>query len=284
MKAATLGNATRTVGKMFFGLVLLALAVAAGFGGTAVLVYHQLGSSRPVDARVADRARMERKESSRPSLPAVGKTEDQAQPRRVAATAAALPVYTYADNNGGQPSAPAKRQKPAANVPAALEAPARPDAEPSTGSNLNDPESHYIVDSRTGRVIGIDGTEGARREAAEEQRRLEAAPRAVAVQTPVPEVRVASPVTEYGQPVYHGAQPASDEASGSQGVPVRRAMPVSTYDAAAEPRSFNVAEYLANDRNRPAFRAQPVNSVGTRTARTTHVFRLPDGTQAYVAD
>lgn len=263
---------------MFFGLALLVLAVAAGFGGTAVLVYHQLGSNRPV----ADRVRIERKDTARPSLPAVVKTEDQVQPRRVAATAADLPAYTYADNNGGQPSAPVKRQKPSANVPAALETPTQTDAARSLANSLNDPESHYIVDSRTGRVIGIDGTEGARREAVEEQQRLEAAPRAVAVQTPPPEVRVAAPVMEYGQPIYHDAQSASVETSGSQYVPVRRAMPVSASDT--ESRGFNVAEYLASDRNRPAFRAQPVNSVGSRTARTTHVFRLPDGSQAYVAD
>ena len=167
-------------------------------------------------------------------------------------------------------------------MPAALDV---SPAEPSAADNLNDPESHYIVDSNTGSVIGIDGTAGAKREAEEEQRRLDAAPRAVAVQTPVPEVRVASAVTEEGQPVYHDMAPVSvGVAPGSQYVLVRRAVPVVTTDAAAEPHSFNVAEYLANDQDRSVPRAQPVYPSNARVARTAQTFRLPDGTRVSVSN
>ena len=280
MKPAIFRSATRTVGKMFFGLLLLVLAVAAGFGGTALIVYHQLGGSRPAEARVAQRARSERKEAVRP-VTAVAGNDNTSQTRPVAAIPSDVPAYTYADNNNGQPSLPDKRQKPVANVPAALNTPT---VEPATTDNLNDPESHYIVDSRTGRVIGIDGTAGAQREAAEEQRRLDAAPRAVAVQTPEPEVRVASAVTEAGQPVYHDAAPANTSVSpGSQYIPVRRAMPV-TADVATEPNRFNVAEYLADDQNRPALRTQPVYPASTRVARAARTFRLPDGTQVSLSN
>ncbi len=210
---------------------------------------------------------------------------DDAQPRRVAATAADASSYTFADNNGGQPTLPAKRQKPtASSVPAALATPVQTNEEPAAANSLNDPESHYIVDSRTGRVIGIDGTVGARHEAEEEQRLLNAAPRAVAVQTPPPEVRVASAVLDAGQPVYQDAPPASASQLGSQPVPVRRALPANSDVTETNPRGFNVAAYLADDHNRPSLRAQPVNAPGVRTARAAHVFRLPDGTQAVVTD
>lgn len=270
---------------MFFGLVLLVLAVGAGFGGTALIVYHQLGSSRPPETRTADRVHTERKEPARPTQPVAESSDGLSQTRRVAATSTDVPTYTYADNSAGQPSLPSKRQKPSANIPAALETPAVPDPDPTATAGLNDPESHYIVDARTGRVVGIDGTAGARREAEEEQRRLDAAPRAIAVQTPPPEVRVASAVMEDGQPVYHDSQPLSVNPPGSQYIPVRKAMPVTADgDASDRARNFNVAAYLADDRNRSVPRAQPVYPAGTRTARTTHVFRLPDGTQALVSD
>ena len=155
MKPATLGIATRTAGKFFLGLILLVLAVTAGFGGTALIVYHQLGSSRPAEPRVAERARPERKEVIRPATSASENADTSSQTRRVTAIDSDAPTYTYADNNSGQPSLPAKRQKPVANVPAALDTSV---AEAPASGNLNDPESQYIVDSRTGRVIGIDGT------------------------------------------------------------------------------------------------------------------------------
>ena len=89
----------------------------------------------------------------------------------------------------------------------------------------------------------------------------------------MPEVRVASAVTEEGQSVYHNAVPANVGAlQSSQYVPIRRAVPVNV-GTMTEPHSFNVAEYLANDQDRPAF--QP---------RTTRVYRLPNGTQEAVTN
>ncbi len=265
MKSAIpLGSATRTVGKLFFALTLLVVAVAAGFGGTALIVYRSLDSGHAQASRnVAERKAV----NPSPDKSSAAKKDEGVRP--VAASHSDQPSYTYADNNGGQPSTPARRVRPGASVPAPLEDTAPAASVPNPSIGLNDPESQYIVDSRTGRVVGIDGSAGARRE--EEKRLLDAAPRAVAVQTPPPEVRVASAVVEDGQ----GVIPA---ASGTQYLSVRRALPVTADAANAGPRNFNVAEYMAGGQARPVMRAQPVS------AKAVRVFRLSDGSQIVAAD
>ena len=271
---ATLGKTTRTVGKLFFALTLLFVAIAAGFGGTALFVYHQFGDVR----RSAQPARSTAADHRPTGQPAQGGADENPQPRRVAALPSDQPQYTYADNNGGQPTTPAKRVRPTNTVPAPLEASS---GAPDVSGPLNDPESQYIVDSHTGRVVGIDGSAGARRE--EEQNRLQqlsTPPRAVAVQTPPPEVRVAAPVLEDGQPIYHGvANPA-----GSQYLPVRKALPVTPAGTDATARTFNAGEYMMNDDDRPVLRAQAVVPDGARVVKTVRVYRLPDGSQTVAAD
>ncbi len=274
-----LENTTRTVGKVFLALTLLLIAVVVGFGGTALFVYHQFGDvRRPVQPMHT----VER----RPLAPPAQSTADQGSGlRRVTNVPSDQSAYTYADNNGGQPTAPGKRAHPTSAVPAPLAAPTQGSDVPSAPASLNDPESHYIVDSRTGRVIGIDGSAGARREAEEEniQQRL-MPPRAVAVQTPPPEVRVASPVLADGQPVYHGAAVAPTSAAGSQYLPVRRALPVAPSETNVPERVFNAGEYMANDQDRPVLRTQAVVPAGARVVKTVRVYRLPDGSQTVAAD
>ena len=276
---AKLGSATRAVGKLFFGLLLLVVAVAAGFGGTALFVYHHLEGGRAP----ASRNLVERKGSApnQDKVQIVKKEDNGTRP--VAAVSSDQPSYTYADNNAGQPSTPSKRVRSVASVPAALEnvAPQVGNSDPVAG--LNDPESHYITDARTGRVVGIDGSAGARREEEEEQRRIQEAPRAVAVQTPVPEIRVASAVVEDGLPVYRDGQSLPATGAGAQYLPVRRALPVTADTTSVEPRNFNVAEYLAEAQPRPVLRAQPVGMEGTRDSRTTRVYRLSDGSRVVSA-
>ena len=270
---AALGKTTRTVGKLFFALTLLCLAVAVGFGGTALFVYHQFGdvrrSAAPAHSTVADHGLA--------AQPAQRTAGEKLQPRQVVALPSDQPQYTYADNNGGQPTSPAKRAHPTIVVPAPLEK----SSEFSDASGpLNDPESQYIVDSRTGRVIGIDGSAGARRE--EEQDRLQqfsTPSRAVAVQTPPPEVRVASPVLADGQPVYHGDTVPVANPAGSQYLPVRKALPVTSAESNSAVRTFNAGEYMMNDEDRPVLRAQAVVPSDTRVVKTARVYRLPDGSQ-----
>ena len=192
--------------------------------------------------------------------------------------------YTYADNNSGRPSTPTKRERPVAGVPAPLENSVPPTDIPSSTAGLNDPESRYIVDSRTGRVVGIDGSAGARREEMEEQRLLESAPRAVAVRTPAPEVRVASAVTEVSQPIFHDVPNVSTVSADPQSLPVRRALPVTAEMANQEPRNFNVAEYMAGDRSHRVMPARPVNPGSVQATRTARVYRLSDGSQVVATD
>ncbi len=279
---AALATATRTVGKLFFALTLLLVAIAVGFGGTALFVYHQFGDIHHPAAQAARGTAADRRTAARPQQNAA---DESAQTRRVAALSSDQSQYTYADNNGGQPSAPAKRSRPTTTVPAPLDPPTRTVDDADAAARLNDPESHYIVDARTGRVVGIDGSAGARRE--EEQARLESLdvpPRAVAVQTPPPEVRVASPVVEDGRPVYHGVAASTVSTAGSQYLPVRRALPVTPGATDATVRNFNAAEYMANDQDRPVLRAQAVVPPGARVVKTVRTYRLPDGSQTVVAN
>lgn len=270
---AALGTATRTVGKLLFALILLVAAVAVGFGGTALYVYHQFGDTRRPAAQPARGDVAERRVQAQPARNGM---DDNSPVRRVAALPSDQPQYTYADNSGGLPSAPVKRPRQMVDVPAPLDPPAQAVDVADTTARLNDPESRYIVDSRTGRVVGIDGSAGARIEEDQEWlRQLSEPPRAVAVQTPPPEVRIASPVIEDGQPVYHGTPASTVNAADSQYVPVRKALPVTI---------FNAAEYLMNDQDRPVLRAQPVLPAGTRVVKTVHIYRLPDGSQSVAVD
>ena len=112
---AVLATATRTVGKLFFALALLLVAIAVGFGGTALFVYHQFGdvhypAAQPARGTVADR-----RTASRPPQNAA---DEGSRTRRVAASSSDQSQYTYADNNSGQPSVPAKRSRPTTTVPA----------------------------------------------------------------------------------------------------------------------------------------------------------------------
>ena len=274
---ATLERTTRTVGKVFFALLLLVAAVTIGFGGTALFVYHQFGDSchpaAPARGAVADR---------RPPVQSAQGTDQNSSLRRVTNVPTEPSAYTFADNRGGQPTVPSGHVRPTDGVPAPLD-PAASTTDYS--GQLSDPESHYIVDARTGRVVGIDGSAGAQREA-EQERPQESSvpPRAVAVQTPPPEVRAASPVLADGLPVYQGQAVAAANQAGSQNVPVRRALPVTPAEVPASAPAFNAGEHMTNDQDRPVLRAQAVVPASARGVKTTRVYRLPDGSQAVASE
>ena len=274
---ATLERTTRTVGKVFFALGLLVIAVTVGFGGTALFVYHQFGDTRhpaaPARGAIADH---------RPPVQAAQAADQSSSIHRVANVPTEPSAYTYADNRGGQPTVPAGRAHPTEAVPAPLD-PVMPNGDQSI--QLSDPESHYIVDARTGRVVGIDGSAGAQREAEQEQIQEAAPPpRAVAVQTPPPEVRVASPVLADGHPIYHGEAVAPANPASSQYLPVRKALPVGSAEVPANAPAFRAGEYMMNDLDRPVLRAQAVVPAGARVVKTMRVYRLPDGSQTVAAD
>ena len=278
---AAFGNTARTVGKLLFALVLLLIAVAAGFGGTALFVYHQFGdahhSTRPARSLAADHPPLVQ--------PSQGAGDQGSQVRRVASLPSDESAYTYADNQGGQPTTLGRRARPTSTVPAPLEAASQTSDSPTARVRLDDPESHYIVDAHTGRVIGIDGSAGARREAEEENSpQRSAPPRAVAVQTPPPEVRVASPVLDGGVPVYHRSVVAPMSKVDPQYLPIRKALPVTPAETDPSSQIFNAGEYMMNGQDRPVLRAQAVVPSGTRAMKTVRIYHLPDGSQMVAAE
>ena len=254
----------------FTALALAALMVSATVGGAAFMIYHEF-TAMPEAAQAARGPQTTR------LLKSSAQGEAAPLTRRVAAEASDRSDYQYADNTV-LPPAEARRVIAAwtsnpvlPRVPAPL---ATSDdvavADAGDRPPLTDSGSHYIVSPRTGQVIGVDGSAGA----AADARRAEAIPVAVAVQTPPPEVRVASAVpVRAAIPVSPDEADASNPQSpvvtdGTQYVPVRRAQPVTAS------RAFDATSYLAQD-NVPVARAQAVNPT-SRAAGYRHDFRLPD--------
>ena len=259
----------------FTALALSALMVSATVGGAAFIIYHEFtampDSAQAVVTRLPQTVRLAK------SFP-----QEQTAPltRRVAAESSDRSDYQYADNTI-LPPAEARRVIAAwtsnpllPRVPAPL---ANSDDVAATDSDsrppLTDVGSHYIVSQRTGQVIGVDGSASAAAEARVER----AIPVAVAVQTPPPEVRVASavpvrpaiPVNPDDPDAVSPQYPAATD--GSQYVPVRRAQPVTAG------HSFDAASYLASQDSVPVLRAQAVNPT-SRAAGYRHDFQLPDQT------
>ena len=260
----------------FTALSLAALMASATVGGAAFMIYHEF-STMPVAAQAVS--------TRGPQTVRLASLSDQAETapltRRVAANSSDRSDYQYADNTV-LPPAEARRVIAAwtsnpllPRVPAPL-AKADDNAPSDMVSEndrppLTDAGSHYIVSQQTGQVIGVDGSAGA----AAEARRAAAIPVVVAVQTPPPEVRVASAVqVRPALPVNPDEVDATaaqypGTTDGSQYLPVRRAEPVATG------RSFDAASYLANQDNVPVARAQAVNPT-SRALGYRHDFRLPD--------
>ena len=259
----------------FTALALAALMVSATVGGAAFMIYHEFsampGATQTELSRGPQTVRLTRFSEQ---------TETAPLTRRVAAESSDHSDYRYADNTV-LPPAEARRVISAwtsnpllPRVPAPLAKSDDIAASDAAGENdrppLTDAGSHYIVSQRTGQVIGVDGSAGA----AIEARRAQAVPAAVAVQTPPPEVRVASAVqVRAALPVNPNdadtAPQYQDTTEGAQYVPTRRAQPVTAG------RSFDANSYLANQDNVPVARAQAVN-LTSRVSGYRHDFRLPD--------
>ena len=143
---------------------------------------------------------------------------------------------------------------------------------------LSDPGSHYILDKNTGRVVGIDGSAGA----AMEVRRAQAAPPTNATPTirnPVPEVRVATPVLQYGRPLFDGDRPVQAAVPASNYLPTRRALPVGPDDPTGSTSSFNASTELTDD-GQPVRRAAPVYRP-QNIPQNDRSFQLPDNTSVF---
>ena len=151
------------------------------------------------------------------------------------------------------------------------------DENPDDGDNtiqLSDPGSHYIL-NKDGRVVGVDGTVGA----AQEVRRAQAVQvPSSTIRNPVPEVRVASPVLQYGRPLFEGDQPAQSTGLHSTYVPARRALPI---NPGSNP-SFNAAAEVADD-GTPVQRALPIYR-DPRLPRDDRSAQFPDNTSVFQRD
>ena len=142
----------------------------------------------------------------------------------------------------------------------------------SVPSTLSDPGAHYILDNN-GRVVGVDGSAGA---AAEARRSQTSAP---TIQNPVPEVRVATPVLQYGRPLFDDGHPVQAAIPASpQYLPTRRALPV---DGATSQTGapFNADAELADD-GQPVRPASPVTPT-PRNPQSDRTFQLPDSTSVF---
>lgn len=282
--------------------LVVAMIVAAsliGLGGAAVFIYRQMGNgvavSKPAPAK--EHVAADQDDDARPRLTPV--QPDDSTARHSAAPTVAestewhfaefsdQPRYIDVTYDGGKQHARLKvntvlSSKPdvqAVDAPAALSSSVVSDSSPNdendNGPTLSDPGSHYIIDKNTGRVVGIDGTAGA----AMEVRRAQpvAPPASPTIRNPVPEVRVASPVMQYGRPLFEGDRPVQAAIPASNYVPTRRALPVNPGDADDNPPAFNAAAELADD-GTPVQRATPVTPPATRKrayewSDSTSVFR-----------
>lgn len=252
-----------------FGLVVAAAVV--GVGIAAFFAIYEAGGRNPGFARSAQTAVQAEGETPLRliSLSRIERWQGRkivmdvdaslAANRFVAADVSDRPQYAYADyqpepasvSEAAVPSELASSPAAVGSVPPPLNpladgpAPSPANAEPA---RLTDPGSHYIVDARTGKIVGIDGTLGALEEARQVQRQ-----QAVEASHARREVRAALPV-EAGEVSSDLPPPKPDLYPA-----VRRAMPVDVApdDAAPAQQPFNAANELADD-NRPVLRAQPV--------------------------
>ena len=197
------------------------------------------------------------------------------------ATISDTPRYTYVSYNGGRLQAHLRINTVlATSVPAPL-APASTDDTTSAQAvgrpPLTDSASRYITDAH-GRIIGVDGSAGAEAEARAQHATVA---RALPVTALVaPEVRVAAPVTQFGQAVYAGGRVmATATPATTNYLPIRKALPVEAEATAPEASSFDVRQELSQDDGRPVMRALPV----ARAVRTAHpaMFGASDDLQSF---
>ena len=287
--------ASRVLLNTFVVLTMVVLAGLIGVGGAALWIYGRTDMFAPATKHSTPRVNPEVAKADTRNFPILTpvQTDDEAPARLIPAhympndseiaTISSTPRYTYVSYNGGRQQAHLRVNTVlSTSVPAPLASAPVADtatAETSDRPPLSDAASRYITDAH-GRVIGIDGSASLAAEASTEQGLpvTHALPMQAVV---APEVRVAAPVTEYGQPVYTGGKVGSS--AGTDYLPSRKALPVGEEDIAATTASdagFNVRAELAREDDRPALRAQPVVAHPARSTRSS-MFGASDNLQAF---
>ena len=291
-----IATATRGLLNVFLVLALVSLASLIGVGGAALWIYGRPDTGHTAGKASSPRLRTEFAGDDQRVLPKLTPVQaDRDEPAQLTparhlpvdaemATFADQPRYTLVSYDGGRQQARLRVMtvlstvRDSVPVPAPLAASMSDAVTPVEASDrppLTDTASQYITDA-SGRVIGIDGSAGAAAEARQQQ--AMAAQQALALEkVVVPEVRVASPVTEAGHPLYVGTNgvPVAVNALSTNYLPTRKALPVT-----AEPVSntFNVQDELSRDDDRPVLRAIPVTRA-TRPARAASLFGASDNYQ-----
>ena len=235
---------------IFTALAVTALLASAAAGGAGFMIYHEF-SAIPAAARLT----ASHEASSQPAQNAAPATREgwvSTAPmyRPVAATSADRSDYQFADNTVLPPAA-ARRV-----IAAWVSNPLLPKIPAPLSPAASIP------------AAGLGATGG---EVAEVRRAL---PVPVAIQTPPPEVRVASAVqVRAALPVDPEAVDGTDTAGSDASVevenaPVRRAQPVTSG------RRFDASSYLASQDATPVLHGEIVNPT-SRAAGYHHDFRLP---------
>ena len=253
-----LSATSRVLFNTFMVIAMVVLASLIGVGGAALWIYGRPETTRTATKLHAPQLKAEVAETEARSLPKLSpvqaddETPAQLTPARYVpseseiATISDTPRYTYVSYDGGRQQAHLRVNTVLSTVvpaPLAPVAATNDDIVPTPDNDrtaLSDPASHYITNAE-GRVIGIDGRDGAAVEARAQQVTVAGALPVQQTGTE-PEVRIASPVA------------------------VRKAVPVDDETVVPDSGSFSVQSELAREDDRPVLRAQPVAHV-TRSSR-----------------
>ena len=273
-------------------LVLVVIASLIGVGGASLFIYRQMSKEVTVTKGNAGKGQSfsPDADASHPKLAVVPPMEPGVQHAVIPTVADSgewhfaefsdQPRYIDVTYDGGRQHARLKVNTVLSPELASASSSVTNDENPDEGDNtiqLSDPGSHYIL-NKDGRVVGVDGSAGA----ALEVRRAQAIPSqasAPTIRNPVPEVRVASPVLQYGRPLFESDQPVQATIPNSPYLPVRRALPVNPGAAANGGSTFNASSEVADD-GQPVQRAQPV-SRDPRAPHDDRTFQLPDNTSVF---
>lgn len=306
-------SSLKRAGRAFFNVTLvLALVVVAsliGLGGAALFIYKQMGnhvSFAKTDPTKQDALASDPDPKSVPvqsdmpaerhaATPTVAEStewhfaEFSDQPRYIDVTYdggrqhARLKVNTVLSSKSeGAPSAFVSDDttEDDASQSARTFQPARSPQSLSASESSGTPPlgagSRYILDPDTGRVVGIDSTAAA----AMEVRRAQ--PVSTTIRNPVPEVRVASPVMQFGRPIFDGDRPVQAAVPvDNRFLPTRKALPVNLGDA-VEANDQTVSDASA-DGLRSSRRATPVLREPT-AKEYEQVFGVPARTPVFRRD
>ncbi len=277
--------------------LVVAMVLAAsliGVGGAAIFIYRQMGNSASVSKTLPGKGKTAVFDTDAATRlePTPAPSAEMADRHPATPTVAESTEWHFAEfsdkpryidvtYDGGRQHARLKvntvlSSKPDVATQSSLVSDTTDDSTDLT-TPLNDPDSHYIVDKETGRVIGIDGSAGAAKEVRRAQPVTATFP-AATIRNPVPEVRVASPVLDYGRPVFDDERPVQAAIPASQFLPTRKALPVEPGDL-SEPPAPNSTDGVV-DGSLPVRRTRPVS--GDLSSRQyEQIFESPVNTSVF---